>query len=131
MSPNIDNIYIYISFEAFFSTGIDLELLPQNKVPFGSNQDLKFCLYRRTCQFFWRRNLANLVSSCSEFHEDSKTVNIGQRSSWSWPKNDREAHRPIAPSVVVGPRHLSSGRETTNVHLSSPPRAAEPARAQV
>ena len=88
-------------------------------------------------QFFQRRNSTNLVSTCLEYHEDSKTIEISQRSHRSWSKNHWEANDLSSPHVahrlaarlplsmfaglgVTAGRHMQSfgGRSTMNRRLS-------------
>ena len=64
-------------------------MLPQNKASFGLHQGLKFRLHKRTCHFFHRQNLANLVSSCSESREDSKTIKINWKGHRTWLENGK------------------------------------------
>ena len=121
MAPNIVNIYRW---KVFFTTSTDSRSLPQNKVPFGLDQGLNLCLRGRTYQFFRRQNYANFVSTCSEFQEESKTIEISQRRHQSWLDNSREAHgtRPplvgysrcpcASPPTTIGGEVLEPGRPT-------------------
>ena len=112
VSLNIDNIY---NFKVFFTTSKNVESLPRNEAPFGSNLLAKFWLHGEMCQFFRRQNLANLVSTCLESHDHSKIVEISQRSHQTWPNNGREALSLFPPHVVVAPHRLWSGSKTAGV----------------
>ena len=73
--------------------------------------------------------MANLVSTCSESHEDSKIVKISWRSHRSWLRNYREVRNLIAPCATIRSHHPSFGHKTFDVHLCWPGRHDELARA--
>ena len=111
-TKHMQYIYIY-QIEAFFVKSMDLGLLPQNKASFGSDQGLKFCLHERTCQFFRQQTLTNLVSSCSESHEDSKPIEINWKGRQSWPKNGQN-HCGYSSSRLACSFHRSPSDDETS-----------------